>query len=317
MEYYVGNTDKDWFRFLCIRKPEDINFWQPGGHQRIRRLRIGAPFLLRLKRPISKIAGVGFFSSQSLLPIDFAWEVFQEKNGVSSLVEFQKRINTYRDKNDSVEKRPTIGCLILSNPVFFDEADWLNTPPDWHANIVSGRKYDSTESYGKMLWESIEYLLQKYRLFDLPKERKSQFAVAEDSLADRYGAEILSRVRLGQGAFRILVTDAYERRCAVSGERTLPALDAAHIKPYDRSGPHSISNGMLLRSDVHKLYDKGYLTITPDYRVVVSRKIKEEYENGREYYRYHGNRIVSCPSREIDRPSREFIEWHNREIFKG
>lgn len=168
-----------------------------------------------------------------------------------------------------------------------------------------------------MLWESIEYLLQKYRLFDLPKERKSQFAVAEDSLADRYGAEILSRVRLGQGAFRILVTDAYERRCAVSGERTLPALDAAHIKPYDRSGPHSISNGMLLRSDVHKLYDKGYLTITPDYRVVVSRKIKEEYENGREYYRYHGNRIVSCPSREIDRPSREFIEWHNREIFKG
>jgi putative restriction endonuclease len=37
--------------------------------------------------------------------------------------------------------------------------------------------------------------------------------------------------RLGQGAFRLLVTDAYQRRCAVTGERTLPVLDAAHIRP--------------------------------------------------------------------------------------
>lgn len=54
-----------------------------------------------------------------------------------------------------------------------------------------------------------------------------------------------------------------------------------------------------------------------DHKVEVSRKIKAEYENGREYYKYHGNRTVTFPAKEIDRPSKEFIDWHNREIYKG
>lgn len=47
---------------------------------------------------------------------------------------------------------------------------------------------------------------------------------------------ILIRHRLGQGAFRVLVTDAYQRRCAISGEKTLPVLEAAHIRPYSQHG---------------------------------------------------------------------------------
>jgi putative restriction endonuclease len=317
MIYYVGNTDRDWFNFLRIRKPEDINFWQPGGTQRFHVIEPGSPFLLRLKRPINKIAGIGFYTTHSLLPVDFAWEVFQEKNGAGSLGELSNKINTFRKQNDTLDIRATIGCLVLSNPIFFDETDWLDTPSDWQANVVSGKKYDSTVGCGKKLWESVEALLHKYRLYDSPKARKTQFVVAEDSLTDRYGAEVLTRVRLGQGAFRIMITDAYQRKCAISGERTLPALDAAHIKPYDSSGPHSISNGLLLRSDIHRLFDKGYLTISPEYVVEVSRRIKEEYENGREYYQYRGKQIVTCPANENDRPSREFIDWHNREIYKG
>ena len=46
--------------------------------------------------------------------------------------------------------------------------------------------------------------------------------------------------RLGQGSFRIVVTDAYERRCALTGERTLPVLDAAHIKPYSVLHRHEV-----------------------------------------------------------------------------
>src|SRR5690606_11461688 len=79
----------------------------------------------------------------------------------------------------------------------------------------------------------------------------------------RYGAEYLARARLGQGAFRVLVTDAYQKRCAISGERTLPVLQAAHIRPYAAAGPHRVSNGLLLRSDLHILFDRGYVTVTP------------------------------------------------------
>lgn len=114
-----------------------------------------------------------------------------------------------------------------------------------------------------------------------------------------------------------MITDAYSRKCSISGEKTLPVLEAAHIKPYEKSGPHFISNGLLLRSDIHKLFDKGYLTITNNLKIEVSNKIKEEYENGREYYKFHGQNLSFIPKREIDKPGKEFIEWHNKYIYKG
>jgi putative restriction endonuclease len=133
----------------------------------------------------------------------------------------------------------------------------------------------------------------------------------------RFGADYLTRARLGQGAFRVLVTEAYDRRCAVTGERTLPVLEAAHIKPYSATGPHLVANGLLLRSDFHILFDDGYLTVTEDLRVQVSAKIREKFENGREYYQYRGKPLLVVPRNHDERPSREFLRWHNSERFLG
>jgi hypothetical protein len=52
---------------------------------------------------------------------------------------------------------------------------------------------------------------------------------------------------------------------------------ASHIKPYAQQGPHEVKNGLLLRQDIHTLFDRGYLTITNDYHIEVSRRIKEDY----------------------------------------
>jgi putative restriction endonuclease len=75
--------------------------------------------------------------------------------------------------------------------------------------------------------------------------------------------------RYGQGAFRLLVTEAYNRRCTMTRERTVPVLDAAHIHPYSLGGPHSPANGILLRSDLHRLLDLGYVTVDPDAKTVI------------------------------------------------
>ena len=64
-------------------------------------------------------------------------------------------------------------------------------------------------------------------------------------LPPRYGEPVLVRPRLGQGAFRVVVTEGYGRACAVTGEHSLPVLEAAHIKPFDAEGPHDIRNGLL------------------------------------------------------------------------
>lgn len=71
----------------------------------------------------------------------------------------------------------------------------------------------------------------------------------------------------------------YQRLCAVTGEKTLPVLEAAHIKPFASRGPHRVSNAILLRSDLHKLFDLGYVTVTSDLHLEVSPRLREEWHN--------------------------------------
>jgi putative restriction endonuclease len=132
-----------------------------------------------------------------------------------------------------------------------------------------------------------------------------------------YGNTYEIRSRIGQGAFRAMVTDIYNRRCAVTGEKTLPVLEAAHIKPYSASGPNLTNNGLLLRSDMHILFDKGYMTVSDNHHLEVSRRIREEYENGKEYYAYHGKKLSNLPANFMDRPSPNFLNWHQEQIYKG
>jgi putative restriction endonuclease len=68
----------------------------------------------------------------------------------------------------------------------------------------------------------------------------------------------------------------------------LPVLEAAHIRPHGSGGPHQPENGLLLRSDLHTLFDQGYMTVDADeLKVVVSGRIREEFENGRDYKPSH------------------------------
>ncbi len=96
----------------------------------------------------------------------------------------------------------------------------------------------------------------------------------------------------------------------------MPALEAAHIKPYSEGGSHTPNNGLLLRRDIHSLFDAGYVTVTPDFRFEVSRRIREEYENGRHYYALHGSKI-ELPNDQGQRPDQSALRWHNEFTFKG
>lgn len=313
MKYYLGVTDNHWYNFLSKLNPEDVNFWQPSGSFKFKAINSGAPFLFKLKYPINAIGGVGFFTNHSFLPLNIAWDAFGNRNGCLSFFDFKNLILNYRrDKNDL---NPTIGCIILTNPIFFDEGDWIETPNDWGKSIVQGKSYNTDDIVGKRLWEKLELLLNKY-LQENNEGEKSQLILEEPS-SPVYGNSVLTKARLGQGAFRVLVTDAYNRRCSITGEKTLPVLEAAHIKPYAESGPNFISNGLLLRSDIHKLFDSGYVTVTSDYKIEVSKKIREEFQNGREYYKYHGKKLQYLPYRNLDKPNLAFINWHNDNIYKG
>ncbi len=312
MKFYVGVTDNNWFRFLSQRNPEDVNFWQPSGSP-FKVINPGAPFLMKLKRPNNVIAGVGFFFRHTLLPLTVAWETFGQRNGCELFTDFQRMILNYR--SDRSNTNPLIGCVVLTNPIFFREEDWIPAPSDWSNSIVRGKSYSTEESIGNYIWNKVEETLTKYSFFQQTSNVEVDFAIKE-SESPHYGT-VLTKVRIGQGAFRVGVIEAYHRKCSISGEKTLPVLEAAHIQPYSFSGINAVSNGILMRSDIHKLFDSGYITITPDFTIEISRRIKEEFENGKEYYQHHGKRLIYLPENELERPNPLKLEWHNSHVYKG
>lgn len=93
-------------------------------------------------------------------------------------------------------------------------------------------------------------------------------------------------------------------------------MAACHIRPFGEAGPNEVRNGLLLRADLHNLFDLGYLTVGLDFKVQVSDRIREEFENGRHYYELHGQPLKAIPAQEADRPAREFLEWHHG-IYRG
>lgn len=309
MRIFVGITDFDWYQFL-LAKPEldEVNFWQPSAAGRFRALKSGEPFLFKLHSPRDFIVGGGFFAHYSELPVSLAWNAFEEKNGALSIREMRRRIERYRRYTPTTEDYK-IGCILLEQPFFFPQEDWLSVPQNWSFNIVRGKGYETEDPIGGDLWEKVELRLQT-RKRDIDK----LISVAEES--SRYGPPLIITPRLGQGSFRVIVMDVYRRRCAVTGERTLPALEASHIKPYKEDGPHHVQNGILLRSDIHRLLDAGYGTISSDYYFEVSRRIRSDFDNGKEYYSLHGTKL-SIPNAAELCPNKEFISWHNKNVFRG
>jgi putative restriction endonuclease len=306
---YVANTHYDWFSFLARKGTwDEVNFWNPsdyyafGGEP-------GSPFFFRLKAPRNAIGGFGIFARFDRLPEWLAWECFEQGNGAATLGELQTRLRNIRETNkiSGRSRLPQIGCIILSGAVFFPENLWVRQPADWGRQNLRYKGYDLTTGEGLRIWQECQERAATIQL-------GGYAPVTERPEADRFGEPILVRPRLGQGAFRLAVTAAYSRACSVTGEHSLPALEAAHIRPYGEGGEHEVSNGILFRSDLHRLFDRGYVTVTPEFRLEVSNRLRLDYANGRSYYPLHGARI-STPQSLQEAPSAEWLKWHNEHKF--
>lgn len=305
MKLYVGITDADWFRYLRQRRAEEMNFWRPRATTQFKILEANELFLFKSRYPENKIVGGAFFVRHSTLPLDLAWKAFGEANGMPSLLQFRQKIRGLRRDQ---EINPIIGCTILTQPFYLEEEMYIDPPRDWPANIVTGKSFEILPgSEGLRLFE------QAQPFFSLVPMQEGD---ASQSAGERYGKDLTIKPRLGQGGFRIMVLDEYSRRCAITGEKTLPVLEAAHIQPYSENGPHKVSNGILMRSDLHTLFDNGYLTLTKEFHVEVSKRIREEFSNGREYYALHGKRLVSIPDQVTNRPDPLFLEWHQNNCYR-
>ena len=302
-------TDHDWYRFLAARDeaPEEVNFWQPSS-TKIARAEPGTPYFFKLKKPHYAVCGFAFFARFSVLPVWLAWQTFGTGNGCGDLQEMHRRIWKYWKGKGPIDTH-AVGCILLSKPVFFPPDHWIRQPEDWPKHNLVSMRYDLIRGEGRRIWTECR---ERAALL-LPAAEMAQIQETA-APGPRFGTPRFVAPRLGQGSFRIGVLDAYGRACAVTGEHSLPALEASHIQDYAEGGPHEIRNGLLLRADLHGLFDRGYLTVTPDLRLEVSSRLKEEFHNGHTYYPFHGKRLHEPDSPE-ERPAREFLVWHNEKRF--
>jgi putative restriction endonuclease len=320
MEGWIAPTDLEWYSFLRDTGPyEEVNFWTPSDYFGFRGTP-GAPFLFKLKAartrnssvPHDVIAGFGIVSRFVKLEEWLAWECFGRGNGAASFTQMKARVDAYREKNElkGGSGVPRIGCIVLSDSVFFPPDLCIPQPTDWPPRNLRPMRYDMSVGEGARVWS---VCLANVAGFDVRALPATILRVREAT--PRYGEPVLVRPRIGQGVFRIVVTDAYARACAATGEHSLPVLEAAHIKPYGLDGPHDVTNGLLLRSDLHRLFDTGYVTVTDDCRIQVSGRLKEDYSNGRSYYPLHGQRIA-LPSDPRHAPSSAFLRWHQDNVYR-
>ena len=230
-----------------------------------------------------------------------AWKRYGLSNGVYDLKELVDRTQAYVEKNTqsfSPSSDPEIGCIILSDPVVFEEADFFK-PEDFGfefaKQVVKIKYFDGREIPNQLSSINTE---PDYELVNPGEGRKRRTSVKD---------------RIGQPAFRRAVLRAYKNRCAVTGMRVVEVLQAAHIQPYVDERSNHIKNGICLRADLHRLLDEGLIAIDDEYKIRVSTRLASASKG----YGDLEGREIRLPKVKEDRPSKVALNYHRSNIFIG
>jgi hypothetical protein len=123
--------------------------------------------------------------------------------------------------------------------------------------------------------------------------------------------------------FDFLRTEAAKTRGALdevnfwSPSATRPMKNFAVGAPifFRLKHPFNVVAGYSLTKEFHALFDRGYVTVTPEHEVRVSPRLRKDWHNGHRYYPYDGQRLLVVPERSNLQPSSEALEWHNQRVF--
>ena len=122
---------------------EDANFWPSSPQASFKALQPGELFLFKLHAPRNFIVGGGFFTRFLPLPLSLAWAAFGEANGARSLEEVRTRIGKYRKHPIGPTEDPHIGCILLGEPFFFEDSEWILKSGAFRIHSDSSKKKGS------------------------------------------------------------------------------------------------------------------------------------------------------------------------------
>lgn len=190
-----------------------------------------------------------------------------------------------------------LGIVGLGNGSKLDEIVWNEFNGNW----------------GKLAYES-ELLIAGFQNKKL--EETIDDGVFEFPLGTE--RETIIKQRVNQNFFRSTILSSYNLKCCITGLSISEFLVASHIKPWkadeiNRLNPH---NGLCLNSIHDKAFDKGFITITPDYKVKISKYMNDykKEEAISDLFLKYENKSIFLPDRFL--PSKEFLDYHYQNIYK-
>ena len=293
--FAIAPTDLNWFQQLRTEglKGKVINFWTPTPWN-ISRLQKGNKLFFMLKSPIRKIGGYGKFVEYKNMKASEAWKFYGRDNGVEDLTKLIARTSEYASKHSKnpILPNPEIGCILLAEPVFFDNDNFVSDKSlgvNFPNQVVKIKYFDEKE---KIVIKKTD--IKVHSNFDLVDSSKSKIK------------QLTQKERKGQASFRKNILHIYNGACAVTGIKQKEVLEAAHIQTYINEESNHIQNGICLRVDIHKLFDNGLLSIDSNHRVVISSLLETTA-----YKKIKGKKI-KLPKNKLHYPSDEALSYHNK-----
>jgi putative restriction endonuclease len=205
-----------------------------------------------------------------------------------------RKLGNFGSLDPELKKR---GIKGLGNRSKLDEIIWQEFKEDWNNKV-----YESTELIAKYEKKPIETLL-KVDLENLPKGEDRRSYV---------------KVRVYQDFFSKSVLAAYENTCCITGLKQKLLHNASHIKPWkdDADTRTNPQNGLCLNALHDRAFDKGLITVLPNYRIKISKHLDDIKNDDaiKNYFSQYHNKEIIKPHKFL--PSAEFLVYHNERIFK-
>ncbi len=167
-------------------------------------------------------------------------------------------------------------------------------------------------------WDSLAF--ESLRLLAQLKGVPPEAMVSQETFPEGKTREAMVKIRVNQAFFRSAVLAAYDCKCCVTGLSIPELLTASHIIPWsvDTKNRTNPRNGLCLNAVHDRAFDCGLITVGPDYRLRISRKLKKAIDSENNvrrslFLRYEGKKI-ELPRRFL--PDENFLSYHNSHVFR-
>lgn len=260
--------------------------------------------LFREKDGRYMIIGGGYFLGWGSTSIKEAWDLYGVRNGAETYDDFVHEVEL-RGGN----KETTLSSAKLMHTFIFNQSDYVNIPDELNGLLESKQhfKISNTEPAGRYIATRVLENREYYIGLD-GNDWQGMYYVASHRNSKSYMA-----------AFHARVLDAYKYQCALTGVKARPVLMIAHIQPFYDTLFQSVSNGVVLRSDIYSMFKAGYITFVYNEKgdkLIAKVSDTVVAAGGADYKRFDGKELMLPEDRSFW-PNKKYILWHNRKCFES